>query len=73
MLSCFGDFSIKGVNMSRAFMKESDGMFHCNKKDRDCPDANLRGGCDLERCRYENEIVNKSGNRMQADGHEEVH
>ena len=37
--------------MSRAFMKETDGMFHCNLKDRDCPEANLRGGCDLPRCR----------------------
>lgn len=44
--------------MSRAFMKENDGMFHCRKKDRDCPDANLRGGCDLERCRHEDEMSN---------------
>jgi len=41
--------------MSRAFMFEKDDMFHCNIKDRDCPDANLRGGCDLDKCRHDDE------------------
>ena len=44
--------------MSRAFMKETDGMFHCSIKDRDCPEANLRGGCDLPRCRDEQTLSN---------------
>jgi len=44
--------------MSRAFVFEKDGMFHCNIKDRDCPDANLRGGCDLIRCRHDDEMAN---------------
>ncbi|MDO4938907.1 MAG: hypothetical protein Q4E54_02995 [Lachnospiraceae bacterium] len=43
--------------MSRAFMKENDGMFHCNRRDRDCPDANLRGGCELEHCRHEDKFA----------------
>ena len=37
--------------MSRAFMFEKDGMFHCFAKDKDCPHANLRGSCELVRCK----------------------
>ena len=39
------------VFMSRAFMFEKDDMFHCYIKNKDCPHANLRGGCDLDKCR----------------------
>ena len=57
--------------MSRAFMKETDGMFHCNLKDRDCPEANLRGGCDLPRCR-DDEFVSVSKDKSEHKN-EEVH
>jgi len=39
-----------GEKMSRAFMFEKDDMFHCEQKNKDCKHANLRGGCDLDRC-----------------------
>lgn len=58
--------------MSRAFVKENDGMFHCRKKDRDCPDANLRGGCDLERCRHEDEMTNAPENINEGSS-KEIH
>lgn len=48
-------------------MKENDGMFHCRKMDRDCPDANLRGGCELERCRHEDEMINPPENRNEGN------
>lgn len=57
--------------MSRAFMKETDGMFHCNLKDRDCPEANLRGGCDLPRCR-DDEFLSVSKDKSEHKN-EEVH
>ena len=57
--------------MSRAFMKEVDGMFHCTRRDRDCPDANLRGGCDLDKCRHENEFTEKKN--VNESNNEKVH
>ena len=57
--------------MSRAFMKETDGMFHCSIKDRDCPEANLRGGCDLPRCR-DDEFLSVSKDKSEHKN-EEVH
>ena len=58
--------------MSRAFMKENDGMFHCSRMDRDCPEANLRGGCDLDRCRHEDAVINAPENRDKKSN-EEIH
>ncbi len=53
-------------------MKENDGMFHCSRMDRDCPEANLRGGCDLDRCRHEDAVINAPENRDKKSN-EEIH
>ena len=38
--------------MSRAFVSESDGFNFCREYERNCPEANLRGRCELDRCKY---------------------
>ena len=38
--------------MSRAFVSENDGFNFCREYERNCPEANLRGRCELDSCKY---------------------
>ncbi len=53
--------------MSRAFVIEGDEWFTCFKMERRCKDANLRGRCTLNKCKYETEKTKRSSEREEKN------
>ena len=53
--------------MSRAFVTEHDGWNHCWEQSRDCPDANLRGRCERDSCRFAAEAADNGRDRREGN------